>query len=208
MVRLIVVALVLLLAIGGGYWYWTTTPQYSLDQLKESVSEHNLSKFQLYFDVDSVSQSMVKDLLASPLRKVLGGEFLARILSSGMVSENTVVYEVASSIAGDIKMLVRTGKFNEEDSGGAGKVSLGSLDKRLGIRTLSVKEVKEVKVNGDTATVTLLLHNQKFDTDLTLRGELRSKDGYWQAARFTNIADCFQKLFELEGKSTKPVQAQ
>lgn len=141
---------------------------------------------------------MVKDMLASPIRKVLGGEMLERVLSSGMVSESTVQHEVASSIAGDIKTLVRTGSFPEPSGGNFDKVSMGSLDQRLGIRTLSLKKVQDIKVNGNIATVTMVLHNEKFNTDLDLLGEMESRDGYWQATRIINIVDLFKKLFELE----------
>ncbi len=201
MARIIIAALMLILIVaGGGFWYWTTTPLYSLEQLKDSVHERNLSKFHVYFNVGQVADSMVKDLLSSPLRKVLGGELLERTLSSGMVSESTVVHEVASGIADDIKVLVETGHFIEQEGSGSDKVSMGTLDKRLGIRTLSLKKIEEVRVNGETATVTMILHNEKFNTDLELRGELQNKGGYWQTSRFTNIVDFFQRLFELEGK--------
>lgn len=206
-VQIIIVAIVLILLVaGGGYWYWTTTPQYSLQQMKESALEHNISKFQMYFSIDQVAESMVKDLMGSELRKPLGGDFLERILSSGMVSESNVVHEVASGIAGDIKILVETGSFRTQEGGkesAADQVSMGSLDKRLGIRTLTVTEMKEIKVNGDTATVTMLLHSGKFNTDLEMIGELQNKDGYWQAIRIVNVVDCFKKLFELEKQSTK-----
>lgn len=210
MVRIIIVAIVLLLVIGGagGLWYWTTTPQYSLQQLKEAALEHNISKFQMYFGTDQVAESMVKDLMASPLRKPLGGEVLERFLSSGMVSESTIQHEVANGIAGDIKILVETGSFRAPEgapgkASAADQVSMGALDERLGIRTLTVKEVKDIKVDGDKATVTLLVHNGKFDTDLEMLGELQNKDGYWQATRIINVVDCFQKLFDLEKGNTK-----
>ncbi len=204
MVRIIIVALVLILVIaGGGFWYWTTTPQYSLEQIKDAARDHNLSKFQMYVNIDQVADSMVKDLLASPIRKVLGGEYLERILSSGMVSESTIQHEVASGIANDIKRCVETGSFDDQQGSGSDKVSMGSLDKRLGISTMSLKKVQELNAGGNTATVTIILHNEKFDTDLDLVGELQNKDGYWQATRIINIVDCFKKLFELEQQTTK-----
>lgn len=204
----IIVALVLILAIaGGGFWYWTTTPQYSLEQLKDAVVEHNLSKFQMYFSTDQVADSMVKDLLASPLRKTLGGEYLERILSGGMVSESTVRHEVASGIANDVKTLVETGSFPTQEGPGADKVSMGALDQRLGIRTLSLKKLQEIKVNGNTATVSMLLRNAKFDADIEMVGELQNKDGYWQATRIINIVEFFQKLFELEKSKTSPLKS-
>lgn len=208
---IIIVAILLLLAIGGGggYWFWTTTPQYSLQQIKEAALEHNISKFQMYFGTDQVAESMVSDLMKSKLRKQLGGDFLERILSSGMVSESNVVHEVASGIAGDIKILVETGKFRESAAGeesASDKVSMGALDKRLGITTLSVKDMKGIKVDGNTATVTMVLHNGKFNTDLEMLGEMQNNDGYWQATRIINVVDCFQKLFDLEKQNTKSMR--
>jgi len=198
---IIIMALVVLLLIAGGcFWFWTTTPQYSLAQIRDAISEHDISKFQMYFNTDQVAESMVKDLIKSPLRKTLGGETLERYLTTGMVSESTIVHEVGSSIAGDIKVLVETGKFIEQAPSDTNKVSMGVLDQRLGIRTLQLKEVKSIQVTGNDATVTMLLHSGKFNTDLELLGELRNRDGYWQATRLLNVVQCFEKLFELEGK--------
>jgi len=208
LIRIIIVALVvILLTAGAGFWYWTTTPQYSLEQIKDAVVEHNVSKFQMYFNADEVASSMVKDLMDSELRKPLGGEVLERFLSSGMVSESTIQHEVASGIANDIKMLVETGSFSAPGESLADKVSMAALDQRLGIRTLSLKQVKSIKVNGSTATVTMLLHNGKFNTDLEMLGEMQNKDNYWQATRIVNIVDCFKKLFELEKQNTKSPQS-
>ncbi len=201
-VRIIIVALVLILFIGGGgFWYWTTTPEYSLDQIRQSVVEHNVSKFLMYFSTGQVADSMVKDLMASPLRKTLGGEALERF--SGMVSESTIQHEVASGIANDIKILVETGNFRAPEGGASDKVSLGALDDRLGIRTLSLKKLQDIKVNGNIATVRMILHSGKFNVDFDMFGELENKDGYWQATRIVNIVECFQKLFDLADGNSK-----
>ncbi len=204
MARIVIVVLVVvLLGAGGGFWYWTTSPQYSLEQIKDSAREHNLSKFQMYFSIDQVADSMVKDLLASPLRKTLGGEYLERILSGGLVSENTVRAELASGLANDFKRLVETGSFDTSEEKDSNKVSMGSLDRRLGISTLSVRQVRAINVEGNTATVTMVMHNAKFNVDLEMVGELQNKDGYWQATRLVNVVKCFQQLFDLESKNTK-----
>lgn len=210
LVHIIIVAIVLLLVVGGGggFWYWTTTPEYSLQQMKEAASEHNISKFQMYFGIDQVAASMVKDLMESDLRKPLGGEMLEKY--SSMVSESTIRDGVASGIASDIKLLVETGSFSAPEASEPSKennVSMASLDKRLGLRTLTVTEMKGIKVDGDTATVTMLLHSGKFNTDLEMIGELQNKDGYWQAIRIVNVVDCFKKLFELEKQTTKSMRS-
>ena len=201
---IIIVALVVaLVAAGGGFWYWTTTPQYALEQIKDSAAHHELSKFQKYFDIEKVADSMVKDLMASELRKPLGGEALEQILSSGMASERQVQNEVASGIAEDIKTLVKTGSFKASGDSPSDQASMGALDKRLGIKTLSLTELKSIKVDGNTATVTMLLHNGKFNTDFEFLGELQNKDNCWQATRMVNVVDCFRKLFELEKQNIK-----
>jgi hypothetical protein len=198
-VRIILIALVALAVLaGGGFWYWTTTPAYSLEQIQDAVRDHNLSKFQMYFSVDEVAESMVKDLLASPVRKTLGGEMLERILSSGMVSQTTVQHEVASSIAGDIKSFVDTGSFAPPSGSNFDRASMGKLDQRLGLKTIVLSKIQDIKVNGSEATVTMLLHSGKFDADLQLIGEMQNKDGYWQATRILNTVEVFGRLFELE----------
>jgi hypothetical protein len=203
MIRIVLVAIILISMIsGGGFWLWTTSPLYSLEQLKESVRDHNLSKFQMYFSTDEVANSMVKDLIASPIRKALGGETLERFLNSGMVSPSTVQHEVASGIAGDIKMLVETGSFNKPSGSELDKASMSTLDARLGIKTISLTKIQDIKVNGNVAIVTMILHSEKFNTDLELIGEMQNKDGYWQATRIVNVVDFFNKLFELERASS------
>ena len=48
---------------GGGYFYWTSTPEYSLSQIGESVKTKNKALFETHVDVKQVTDAMVDEAI-------------------------------------------------------------------------------------------------------------------------------------------------
>lgn len=67
MKKIIIALLVALtLAMGGGYYYFTSTPTYSLYQIKKAIESHDSTAFNKYVDVDRVTD----DLLAEATKEI------------------------------------------------------------------------------------------------------------------------------------------
>ncbi len=69
-----------------GYWYWTTTPFYSILEIRESIVHHDLKTFEQYVDVERVSSNMIDGFLTPQVRSRLSKGVLGDMLGSGLIS--------------------------------------------------------------------------------------------------------------------------
>lgn len=69
-----------------GYWYWTTTPFYSILEIRESIIHHDLKTFEQYVDVERVSSNMIDGCLTPQVRSRLSKGVLGDLLGSGLIS--------------------------------------------------------------------------------------------------------------------------
>ena len=81
------IAIVFLLVFANfGYWYWTTTPFYSILEIRESIIHHDLKTFEQYVDVERVSSHMIDGFLTPQVRSRLSKGVLGDLLGSGLIS--------------------------------------------------------------------------------------------------------------------------
>ena len=76
----------LLVFVNFGYWYWTTTPFYSILEIRESIVHHDLKTFEQYVDVERVSSNMIDGFLTPQVRSRLSKGVLGDLLGSSLIS--------------------------------------------------------------------------------------------------------------------------
>ena len=54
-----IIILLLVATTGIIYWQYTTTPRYSLLQIKKAYDQHDFASFQKYVDIETVTNSLV-----------------------------------------------------------------------------------------------------------------------------------------------------
>lgn len=96
--------LCLSLLAGGGYFYWTTTPEYSMNQIGHSVKTKNKALFESHVDirritdtmVDEVTQMTTEEMSKSKNTLAVFGTFMATQLLNSMKPqvENLVENEI------------------------------------------------------------------------------------------------------------------
>jgi hypothetical protein len=203
--RFLMILLVVLLSAGGAYWYWTTTPQYSIEQVKEAVKAHDLPRFRKYFDVDTVSDRMVDDFVTQPMQKLGAHDSLLNGIVHGIVG--LIRPSLAPVIKEEIEQFVIGGTFSRSDSNASpntasnsssGASSLSTFDKKFGFRKHAFRSIKYVKVEGDSAIAGLLFHNEVYQTDLLLELQLRKVENHWQIVQLTNFPDFVGNIARLQ----------
>jgi hypothetical protein len=210
--RFILIGLmVILIGSGAGYWWWwKSTPQYSIEQVKEAVKSHDVQKFNKYVDVDTASSRMVDDFLTKPMRKTFAPGILGRFIVSGIVSmfrpqlEHGIKREILSYVeSGSFKPSVQPDDSDEGSNspGGINGVSLDAADSHLGFRAHAFKRIASTQMNGALAQVSLLFHNEKYDQDMSLDVVMRKMDGYWQVIELSNFPEFCGKLARLQGEN-------
>lgn len=76
----------LLVFVNFGYWYWTTTPFYSILEIREAIVHHDLKAFEQYVDVERVSSNMIDGFLTPQVRSRLSKGVLGDLLGSSLIS--------------------------------------------------------------------------------------------------------------------------
>lgn len=199
MLRILVVLFVVAGISCGGYWYWTTTPQYSISQIKDAIKTHDRVKFDRHVDVNDFSAGMVDDMLTEPMKECLGGGMIGRWVAGGL----SALFKPAmtAGIKEDLYNLVEKGSFSEPS--GDEQMSLRSMDERLCLRQHSLKSVEKLKSEGKLAAVEIVLHNEKHNKDLKLDVQMRDMGGYWQVTKMLNFPEFTSQLVEMESDHAK-----
>ncbi len=199
MFRILVVLFVAAGFACGGFWFWTTTPQYSISQIKDAIKTHDRVKFDRHVDVNDFSSGMVDDMLTEPMKECLGGGMIGRWVAGGL----SALFKptLTASIKEDLYNLVETGNFNHNSQ--EDQMSLSAMDERLCLRQHSLKSVDKVKSDGKLAEVEVVLHNDKHNKDLKLDLQMRDMGGYWQVTKMLNFPEFTSQLVEMEGDHVK-----
>ncbi|MDR3613169.1 MAG: hypothetical protein P4L53_06365 [Candidatus Obscuribacterales bacterium] len=198
--RFLLILLVICLSVGGAYWYWTTTPQYSIEQVKVAVKAHDLPKFREYFDVDSVSDRMVDDFLSPPMQQLGPHNSLLAGIVQGLV-DGLVKPTLTPVVKEEVEQFVIGGKFSHSQTDAslpAGRPTLATFDKKFGFRNHAFRSIKYVKIDGDSAITGLVFHNEVYQADLLLELKMRKVENHWQVMQLTNFPDFVANIAQLQ----------
>ncbi|PWT96264.1 MAG: hypothetical protein C5B53_10000 [Candidatus Melainabacteria bacterium] len=195
---------VILIFLGAvGYWYWTTTPEYSIRQVKAAVKNHDLVAFQKYVDMDSVASGIVDDLLTTPMRSVLGPGIFGQWIMAGVVG--ILKQPLVAGVKQDMERFVVTGqlmpKDAERETGGDTsdqRFSLEVMDSRLGFRKHAFRRIDYAHKDGKICTLGLIFHNQVYNQDLLLEVKMQDYGGYWRIVQISNFPKLTARLVELQ----------
>ncbi len=199
-----VIIVILIIAGLGGYWFWTTTPQYSVLQIRDSIRHHDLVTFEKYVDMDSIASQMVDDMLTRPVRKALGENFLSEVLGFGLTM--FVKPELVDNMKQKITNYVE-GTTDDADQAAADSSvrqsasrALKSIPARLGFTDHIFKGIAYVRSEDKLCFVGLNLHNAKYNADLVLELKLRGMGGYFRLAALSNLQDFMSKVSDLQSQ--------
>jgi hypothetical protein len=196
--------LFVLIILGAiGFWYWTTTPEYSIQQVKTAVKNHDLVTFQKYVDIDAVASGIVDDLLTTPMRSVLGPGIFGQWIVAGVVG--IIKQPLVNGVKEDLQRFVTTGQLIPKDSEaeadsetGGERLSLGALDSRLGFRKHAFRRIEYSHKDGKVCTLGLIFHNQVHNQDLLLEVKMQDYGGYWRVTQLSNFPKFTGDLVKLQ----------
>lgn len=194
MTRVLTVLILLAGLSCGGFWYWTTTPQYSIEQVRDAVKTHDKQKFDKHVDVNEFASGLVDDTVAEPMREVMGGGTIGRWIVAGV--SGFIKPSIVSGVKEELYTLVNTGGFNKSEGG-----TVSSLNDRLCLSKNDFKRVDQIKADGKLAKATIVLHNSAHNKDLNLDVQMRDMGGYWQVTRMLNFPEFAGQLAALENSS-------
>ena len=169
----------------SGFWGWRfySSPQYSLDQIRKAVKNHDITQFEKYVDLDSVTARLINRLPSilqniSDEKLFLGSEEINRMPLS--LKKDSISKALRESVRAYIER--SEWNFSVYTQGPLakviGKIPLGSF---------SVKGIQNVKREGKICKALINIYVQEYDGDATLEIMMRDKGSYWQVVELSNL---------------------
>ncbi|SDN81394.1 DUF2939 domain-containing protein [Pseudomonas jinjuensis] len=204
--KIALVAVGLLAAMAGGFYYYTTTPSYSVLQIRESVESHDVALFEKHVDVDTLFNRLIDDVMAQQLAKSAGGEKdawgkLGSAIGAGMVQ--MIKPTLVSGLKSSTLQYIETGDLSKQGSPTAGptlpaggateKASLHGMAANFGMEEGQVLDY-QIEQRGKVAMVTVPYRNEELDLPLQMQFTLRDQGGYWQLVQFNNAAELISTI--------------
>ncbi|QNF33006.1 hypothetical protein HUW51_09760 [Adhaeribacter swui] len=193
-----IVLLLVVIAVIGGYTYYhnlVTSPKYSLLQAHEAMQDHDMTAFEKYVNIESITTGLVNDMSQQ--------KGLISMLNPGsMVLKQAIQFmkpQLASVVRKEVQKYVETGSFAKDPSREKKvDISLNGLWNKVVSDSSQFKGVNYTREEGETAFVGLEFTQPRYDTTFVLEVKMQNKGDYWQATEITNTSDIFKGVARLQ----------
>lgn len=192
----------------GGFYYYTTTPTYSVLQIRNAVQDHDVALFEKHVDVDTLFNRLIDDVMAqalsqaanednsgwSTLGSALGAgivQMMKPTLVSGLKSSTLRYVETGELVKGGQRVAASAAPAVASDA--AKKASLDGMASSFGLEQLKLQDYG-VEKQGKVAIVTIPYRNEQLDLPLEMKFTLRDQGGYWQLVQFNNAAEIMSAI--------------
>ena len=192
----------------GGFYYYTTTPTYSVMQIRNAVQDHDVALFEKHVDVDTLFNRLIDDVMAQALFQAAnednsGWSTLGSALGTGIVQmmkpalvnglkSSTLRYvETGELVKGGQRVVPSAVPAVASDA--AKKASLDGMASSFGLEQLKLQDY-DIEKQGKVAIVTIPYRNEQLDLPLEMKFTLRDQGGYWQLVQFNNAAEIMSAI--------------
>ncbi len=199
MKRIILLALLVLLAVGGYFYYQSLKagPKYALVQVANAARTHDMATFEKYVDVNSVTSSLVDEVTnqSSAFGLLNPGGFAFKSALRMLKPQLTQV------VRKEVQHFVETGSLQGAATAGAKggtNISLAGLAGKVASPDSKFKDVAYVKEEGEQALVGIEFTQPKYDTTMVVELKMLNRGGHWQITEITNTGDLLKHVARLE----------
>lgn len=199
-----ILLLVLLFAIvGGGYLYYRNMkngPSGALVLAAAAVQAHDMTAFEQYVDVSSVTGHLVDDVTqqSAAITTLMPGGGLMMAGAMRLLKP-----ALAKAAHNEVQRYVETGSL-EAAAAAAPKrlvnISLTGLASKVMSPDSKFKGVKYSREEGDNAFVGLEVTQPRYDTTLVVEVKMRRQGDHWRMTQITNSAELLRGVARLEKK--------
>ena len=201
------IILFLLIIVISGIFFWKLmiSPRYSLKQLDQAISEHDVIAFNKYVDLDAT----IDGLIVQTWQYYTSDE---EIGSRWSEIRNEISNSLLSVVKPNLKELIKkevldyiaTGQWTSNEAGKENKIS--SIVKRVDKEKIDPEQwdqqsINYTEINGNIAHVGLTYFDKAKETNFLLEVKMRNMKGYWQMIEISNVAqilNMYQNIDNLE----------
>lgn len=182
------------------FLYFIKTPEYAINEIRESVQQHDVAKFQKHvnlktiynkgFDDIILAESKINHFAMNPI--ALG---VINLMKPGIVE--LAIDETLTTIAREKvekpKPSLKPGEAPE--NGNVLDAMKQNLQRKAHLKSLKFKDLKLNKTNKGKAEVTLVVTNTELNKDYPLLlNMLCTDDEVWEVREITNLAPTLLKM--------------
>jgi hypothetical protein len=191
---IISIAIVLLIVMSGIIFYrYTTTPKYSLLQIRKAFDQHDFTSFEKYVDIESITNSLIDQFLENYFDENSTKdkeEIISGYLSKGLIE--VIKPKLNTIIKHQIVDIIETGTFEDqkkkENSKDIKTSFSDSLSKPDNVKNI-FQGIEYEKKEGKICYVGIKFFNEKSKSTSILDLKMRDKGGYWQVVEILDVSE-------------------
>lgn len=191
--KYVVIALAGLIALSsGGYFYWTSTPEFALYQIKESIETKNKALFESHVDVKRITGSVVDEIVQMTITQssqsknkwaVIGNMFTAKMIESMKPQLEGMVETELNKI------------FENDRTAASTPKEINQIKELTNIRSLLTFVGYEKKDCSDQ----ICYFNMNVQHDITkqqatFRAKMEKVNGNWKLVELPSLIDQLKRL--------------
>lgn len=181
--------------------YWCNTPLYAVNEVRNSVQNHDVEKFEKYVDLHSVLDKAFEDVIMAESKinndNIASNAFamgILRMIKPAVV--DLLVEETKASIANqstEQKQAAAGSNTGRKDP--IADAMRNNLEKKLSLDKLKIKDISLQDSKKGQAIVSLIVHHQELNKDFELKLKmLLTENDVWQIKEFTNLTEFIYEL--------------
>jgi len=194
-----------IIVIAAVYFIWDNhkkSPEYTIKQISQSISEKQRLKFEQYVDVDNICKEIVDGFINQTMMETIGNSEDGWV-ALGSALGNKLIDNIKPSFKSLLKSSVvesiQNGSFDElfEKSDMELELYLSEIKNVFEINPNDISNYK-YEVNNDFGILSLENRSDILDTALNISFKFEKKEDYWRITGFDNLESYLRTLGELK----------
>ena len=187
----LLLAVLVLLAMGSGYWYfqvYTKTPDYALQKIERALEEHDQKTFERYVDMDALLDKSYDDLMEG----LMDAEQPLSTEAKFTVGNFTQMLKapLITSFKQAVEQYVNTGSWTQESEESSQGFEAAQVLERSGICESSFRKVDSMAKDKEagTAIAKVRIFQQEANEEFVLDVQFTEQpDGTWRVTEINNF---------------------
>lgn len=187
------------------FLYFIKTPEYALNEVRESVKQHDAATFKRHVDLDSIYNKCFDDIIAAESKihhfeanPLAIGVF--NLMKPGVVqlAKEETLASIAMTNAPAVNQAPTTTNKPTADVPENGSITDAvkvNFQRKAHFKSLKIKDLKLVKSSKGTADVSLVVTNTELNKDYALLLKMIcNEEEIWEIKEISNLAPTLMKM--------------
>lgn len=189
--RTIIISVILVLFIGGmlGYKYYTSTPDYSLKIIAESIRKNDINTLYKHVDIHSIIEDFYNDIMYSEIEN---NHFLSNTEKKMAIEYMKQMRESeVNEIENNLKNTILTNNNSTQENKTR---KFNDWFAKNSNNSMKYNGIKKKEFMGNACVVTLDLYDNEINDNIYLKLRMKKiDDEKWKIVKIENLFEYYQK---------------